>query len=424
MTESLRQTAVDLPRVVGVWDLTWQAVNIVVGASIFVLPGVFLGAMGPWAAVAVMLAYVGVLPIVLVFAEAAGRYRAPGGMYRYVGDAFGEYAGTQVGFLYWLVRITASAAVANVFVTYLAELWPAATQPVARVLVLTLLLLSAAWMNVRGTRQAASTLNFLALAKLLPLLLLCAGAAFVVSMPTELPSLPQPTVWARAILLWVFALGGFEATLIPASEATNPERDGPRALLIAMAIVAGTYASIQLVVVLLLGHTAADRPVAQAAQIVAGRAGALLVTGGALVATVGHIGASMLAGSRITFAMASRGALPAAFQHVHPVFRTPSLSIVVFASGVWLLAVSGSFVWNAYLSAVARLFVYAATAFAVLRLRRNGSSTFVVPTVVPYIAIGFCLWLLANQTLREALAVGVVVACGSVLWLLRPRIRS
>jgi amino acid transporter len=119
-------------RVLNRWDLTWQAVNIVVGASIFALPGVLLHEMGAWTLGAVLVAVAGILPIALGFAECAGRYRVAGGAYRYVGDAFGEYAGAQIGVLYWAVRVTAGAAVADVFVTYFAELWHLAPEPIPR----------------------------------------------------------------------------------------------------------------------------------------------------------------------------------------------------------------------------------------------------------------------------------------------------
>ena len=52
------------------------------------------------------------------------------------------------------------------------------------------------------------------------------------------------------------------------------------------------------------------------------------------------------------------------FGTVHRRFRTPHVSIVVFAALVWALAVAGSFQWNVTLSAVARLFTYGATCAA------------------------------------------------------------
>jgi amino acid transporter len=403
--------------VVSRWDLIGQTINIIVGSSVFVLPGLLLADMGGWATLAVLATGAGVLCILLSFAEAAGRYAQPGGPYRYAGDAFGEYAGVQLALLLWVVRVTASAAVANVFVTYFAELWPAASEPRWRAALLTVVIFGSGWVNVRGTRQTASMVNLFTVAKLLPIAVLCLAGVFFVSWENLSGTpLPPAGTWGRAVLLWVFAFGGFEATMIPAGEVRDPTRDGPRALLTALLIVTVSYALVQLVVAGTLSGAASERPVGQAAGLVLGPAGPIFVAVGVLLATSGHIGGSILASSRITFAIAERGGLPSALARVSPRFRTPDVSIALFTVVLWVLAVSGSFVWNAAISAVARLLVYAITSLAVLRLRRGGPSAFVVPAPVHLAAVLFCAWLFTHQTPAEALAVGVVVAAASLCW--------
>jgi len=176
-------------------------------------------------------------------------------------------------------------------------------------------------------------------------------------------------------------------------------------------------ALVQFVVAGTLSDAASERPVGQAAAVVLGPAGPIFVALGVLLATSGHIGGSILASSRITFAIAERGGLPSVLARVSPRFRTPDVSIAVFTVVLWVLAVSGSFVWNAAISAVARLLVYAVTSLAVLRLRREGASAFVVPTPVHLAAVLFCAWLFTHQTPGEALAVGIVVAAASLTWL-------
>jgi amino acid transporter len=47
--------------------------------------------------------------------------------------------------------------------------------------------------------------------------------------------------WMKAVLLLIFAYGGFEAALIPAGEVKNPTRDAPVALMSALVIVTTVY---------------------------------------------------------------------------------------------------------------------------------------------------------------------------------------
>jgi len=98
------RTEQGLLRVVGPWDLIGQGINLVLASSVFVLPGITLAALGGWAPLSVTLAAIGTLFVLLTFGDAAGRYREPGGPYRYAGDAFGEYVGTQIGMVYWVQR--------------------------------------------------------------------------------------------------------------------------------------------------------------------------------------------------------------------------------------------------------------------------------------------------------------------------------
>jgi amino acid transporter len=136
-----------------------------------------------------------------------------------------------------------------------------------------------------------------------------------------------------------------------------------------------------------------------------------------MISTNGAIGGSILAASRITYAIAERGSLPRFFAHVHPGRRTPAVSIVVFTVVAWFLAVTGNFIWNASISAVGRLIVYVATACAALKLRRAGPSAFSPPAWVHLATVAFCVWLFLHQTAMEALVVGSVLLGGTAIWL-------
>jgi basic amino acid/polyamine antiporter, APA family len=66
----------------------------------------------------------------------------------------------------------------------------------------------------------------------------------------------------------------------------------------------------------------------------------------------------MLAVPRLSMAMAERGDFPAVLARVHPTFRTPWISVIVFATLGWILANQAGLLQNLSLSAVSRLFIY------------------------------------------------------------------
>ena len=361
----------------GRWTLVALVINSIIGSGIFGLPSLVwkqVGNAAPWA---YLLAGAGIGIIMACFAEVASRFTEAGGPYLYARAAFGPFLGIAVGWILWLVRISACAAGANLFVIYLTEFWPGTRQPVARALVLTILLGVLTAINYRGVESGARMSNVFTVAKLVPLgLLAVAGSAFMLLRggPAAAASTPHATAgnWVQAVLLLVFAYGGFEAAMIPLAEAKDPRADAPFALLVSLAVCVALFTLLQIVVqATLVNPGQADRPLADAARQIMGRAGASFVSLGALVSLYGYLSANLLHTPRLTFALAERDDFPPIFRAVHRRFRTPYVSIAVFGALVWVMAVAGNFRWNVLLSAVARMFAYGVVCTAMLVLRRK-----------------------------------------------------
>jgi APA family basic amino acid/polyamine antiporter len=414
----------ELIRAIGRWSLVALVVNSIIGSGVFGLPSVVAALLGRASVLAVLVAGAAMAVVIACFAEVASQFKDPGGPYLYVRTAFGRLLGIQVGWLAWLVRIAAAAANANLFVTYLGEFWIRARQPLPRLLILTLLIGILAAVNYRGVRGGNHVSNAFTVAKLLPLGLVCvAGALYLVAHGAAPASkvFPDDKAWLSALLLLVFAYGGFEAALMPMGEAKDPRRDAAFALFAPLGICTAIYALIQWDVVGLLsdpGHS--DRPLADVARIVMGHSGAALVSVGALVSVCGNITAGILAMPRMTFAMAERGDFPPLFAAIHSRFRTPYFSILIFALLVWLLALFGSFAGNATLSAVARLSYYGlvCAALPVLRKKQPNAAGFRLPGGVIFAALGvlLCFGLLIRTDLSHSLILAVTVAVAFVNW--------
>ena len=415
-----------LVRAIGRWSMAALTVNCIIGSGIFGLPAVLSSLLGRASVVAILLAAMAVGVIMACFAEVASRFSHTGGPYLYAQEAFGRFMGIQVAWLVWFVRLTACAANANLFVTYRGEFWPQATRPAMQLAILTLLIGILAAINFRGVKAGTHVSTFFTVAKLASLIFVTLAGGFYLLIKHPAVTNPGPTLgptqWARAIVLLIFAYGGFEAALISAGEAKNPRRDLPFGLFAALITCAVIYGLIQWVVVGVLPDPAhSERPLADVARIVMGSGGAALTALGALLSIYGYLSGNILATPRITFALAERGDFPSVFALVHPRFRTPYFSILVFALLVWLLALFGSFAGNATLSAGSRLFYYGVicAAVPVLRKKKPEPPLFRLRAGILFGILGvlICASLLTQIEYNKSLILLAAVAVAFLNWL-------
>ena len=410
-----------LARAIGRFDLTAALVNGVIGSAVFGMPAAQAALTGAWSPLVCLVAGAGVLTIVLCFAEVASRFREAGGPYLYVRESFGPLLGFQAGWLTFWIRILSLAANLNVFVEYLGQVVPSAGSPLGRASVMVAMMAVLTAINVIGVRAATWTVDVFTVAKLAPLLLLILlGLPRLRAEVLATQAVAEPH-WTGALLLLMFAYGGFEAPLIPAGEAKDPRRDTAFALLAALAAIAAVYTLVQLVIVGTVPYLAGTKaPVAAAFGALLGPAGVPLAALAAMVSVWGYSTGSLLQSPRVLYSMAERHELPRFLASVHPRFRTPHVAIVVFAALTTAIAVHGTFEATATLSAIVRLVTYGLTCAALpaLRLRRPdeapGFRVPGAPLVVPA-AMVFCLWLLGTRSFAQAWMLLGLVAAGFLL---------
>lgn len=420
------QTSEGLVRSIGRWSLTALMVNSIIGGGIFGLPSILDAKLGALSPVAYLIAGTGVVVVACCIAEVSSRYDETGGLYLYARDSLGRFAGLLVAWLTWLTRIAAPAAVADLFCTYLAQFFPLLGTRRGQWVVLTLLLGHLAVLNYTGVKAGKNVSNIFTAIKVGFLLFFIFTGLLIILLRPEIrvplcATTPSAANWFEAILLLVFAYGGFEGALVVGGESSNPKQDTPVALLLALAVVAFLYTLVQFVTVSTLpGAAASVRPLADAAGHFLGPAGATVMALAFLLSAYGYLSANLLHSSRITFAMAEHGDFPRLLGVVHPRFRTPYVSILFYALAVLVLAVLGDFRWNATLSAVSRLAIYGAMALAVpiLRRRKDGKAQFLLPT--PYLFSGlallFCVVLLTQMGRGEFYIVGTTCMIALVNW--------
>jgi APA family basic amino acid/polyamine antiporter len=416
-----------LVRVIGPRALALACVNMIVGASIFVLPAAMAADLGPAAIIAYAICAVILLLVGLCFAEAGSRVSASGGTYAYIERAFGPYVGFLANvFLSFGSGVLASASVSNAFVGTVGAAVPALGQRVPRALVLAALYGGLVLLQVRGVRGGVRFVEGITAAKLVPLLLLVGVGVFHIN--------PQHLVWSgtpslgeigRAVLLLFFAFQGIENALTSSGEIVQPSRTVPRAIALAILLVTALYGGIQLVAQGILGPElpAHDRaPLADAAaSAMGGWARALLLTGAA-VSMFGWVGGDLLAQPRAFFALGRDGLLPRALARVHPVYRTPHVAIVTYAALSFGFAVTGSFRTLALVASGGALLLYLLACAAAVRLRqldvRADGAPLDLPggTVIAVLACGAILWVLTSLSGAEFRALALLLAVASAMY--------
>jgi APA family basic amino acid/polyamine antiporter len=417
-----------LVRTISRWSLAALIVNTVIGGGVFGLPSVVAGRLGKYAPLAYLAAAAGIALVAACLSEVASQFNETGGPYLYARTALGRFWGIQIAWMTWLSRLAAASGTANLFVTYLAEFFPRAVQPAHRVMILVSLIGALAMINFLGVRSATQVSDFLTSIKIFLLLIFIAAGLEWLSVHGKVVPAPMThTVtfqdWLGVILVLVFAFGGFEAVFFATGETCDPRKDSAAALFYAMALVTAIYTLVQLVTSGTLANPAAtERPLAEAARHIFGNGAAAAIACGALVSIYGYLGANMLHTPRLTFALAERGDFPRFFGAVHPKFRTPHVSILVYTLLLLAFALIGTFHWNITLSAVARLLTYAsfAVALLVLRKKRPKADAFRLRggPLIATITLVFCAVLFLQTPLSNLSIVLGVILIATLNWLL------
>ena len=414
----------DLVRGIRRWDLVAITINGIIGAGIFGLPARVYALIGTYSLIAFVACALVVALIILCFAEVSSRFDETGGPYLYAREAFQPAVAFEIGWLFWLVRITAFAANCNLLINYLSFFWTSATAPVWRALIIVLVVIVLALINLLGIRQAAIVSNLFTVGKLVPIIIFIAAGLFFLN-PSSYHFGPTPTsgAFSQSVLLLVYAFTGFEMATIPAGEVRDPQRSLPRALLIAILVVAVLYIMIQVVCVgTLPGLAQSQKPLADAGSQFLGAAGGAIISAGAIISITGNLNILLLSGSRLPFAMAEQKQVPAFVGHIHRRFFTPYVAIVITAVCMLVLTLKSSFLAAVTISVIARLVTYGATCLALplFRARREvPAALFRLPfgTVIAILCLSLIVWLLLHASLTEAKQAAIAAAVGLVLYL-------
>lgn len=425
----------NLKREIGVRSLTLAILNITAGSGIFIIPAIIAEDLGAAAILAYLVCGALIFLIGLCFAEVGSKTSVSGGVYSYIENAFGPYAGFLANNIYWLGGcIVSDAAIANALVDTLKYFFPFLSNEIYRAALLVLVFGSIALINIRSVKNGVRLIEFATLGKLIPLIaVVVAGAAFL--SPENLRWTIEPTFsnLGAASLLLFFAFIGLDGPLSNGGEIKNPKRTVPLGIFFGITAVLLLYISIQLVTQGVLGATVTahkDAPLAAVAGIAFGKWGAIIIIAASALSMLGALGGEILSIPRILFAGARDGLLPKPLAKVHDRYFTPHVAIVFYASLGLILAISGGFKQLATIASAALLIIYLGVVLSSVKLRRKETTTtektFRVPggIIVPLLAAAGIIWLLSNLTRNELTGIGLFMIVLSIIYFTMKQVKK
>jgi APA family basic amino acid/polyamine antiporter len=200
-----------------------------------------------------------------------------------------------------------------------------------------------------------------------------------------------------------FAYIGFDAVSTAAQEAKNPERDMPIGILGSLVVCTILYILVSLVLTGLVSYKTLNvsAPVALAIDATGVGWGSMLVKIGAVFGLATVMLVMLLGQSRVFYSMSKDGLLPKWASAIHPKFRTPWITTIVFGT---FAAIMPAFLPISRLSELVNIgtllaFTIVCAGVWVLRVRHpemvRPFKTPLVP-LVPILGIGTALFLMSR----------------------------
>ncbi len=424
-----------LVRVIGTGALGVSVVNMVVGAGIFVLPGLVAAELGSAAIIAYLICSVTVALVFLCFAEVGSRVSRSGGAYAYVEEAFGPFVGFIASILFWFgFSALADAAITVIMVDSMAVLFPILGEAIPRALFIIVLLAILAYVNVRGVKAGVRLYIFNTTAKLVPLLLLLVAGLFVINIENlAIPEWPSAAQIGASTILLFYAFNGAESALNASGEIKNPSKTVPLGLLFGLGGILLLYVGLQTVAQGVLGPELANNteaPLVAVATAVFGDWGGKMLIAGVVISIYSGLSGDMLGGPRIIFASSLDNNLPSFLGKVHSKYKTPHVAIIFFAIVIAVFALSGTFKYLAVVATGSLLLVDLGVILAVLRLRqlrglpKDGEFKLPFGPVIPLLSCAIVGWLLLQVPLNEAATITALIGACIVIYAIRSLYRG
>ncbi|OPY73369.1 MAG: Serine/threonine exchanger SteT [Syntrophorhabdus sp. PtaU1.Bin050] len=328
-------------RKLNLFDATMLVVGNVVGAGIFTTAGFLAGELtNPWLFAGIWIIG-GLLTLcgALTYAEMTSMFPRSGGDYLYLKAAYGPWAGFLLGWIcFWVINPGSIAVLSIGLVKYLTGFFGHPGVMCEKLMAVAVVIFFST-VNYRGVRLTGTTQNFWTMGSLAILLFfiiggLASGKGNWGHFTAGQPGMSMSKLLGPAMIAVIFSYSGWFITAYIGDEVKRPERNLPLSLTLGTMIVVVLYTAINAVYlyaipveglkgVVNIGQVAGERLMSSGF--------AQAVTVAIIFAIAASINATVLAGARLSYAIAKDRLFLSCFEKVHAQHGTPHVALLIQA---------------------------------------------------------------------------------------------
>lgn len=417
-----------LKRTIGFASATSIGLGAMLGAGIFVFPGLAGGQAGFAAIISFLIGGIIALAVAACTAELATAMPNSGGGYFFVSRTFGVFSGTVTGIAQWIGLVFACAFYLASFGEYalamLDELniqWNSSAKIFSFVFTLLLLMV-----NILGTKKVGRLQNIMVVTLTIILVLMFTYGLIdylgIEEKPTAFKEIAPNgihSIFSTTALIFTAYLGFVQIANIGA-EVKNPNKNLPRSLIWSVIIAMSLYAFIMFACVTVFPQEAlkkfGETATVEVARKMLGPKGAIIILLCAILAALSSANASMISASRSVYAISQDKLISKKASKINQRFGTPHVALILITVPIALILIRSKIEIFAEIASFLHLIIYAGICFSVLKLRTNKPNWYIPTFRIPLVKIvaGFgamtCIGLLFfMQMLSIFISIGILI---------------
>jgi len=346
-----------------------------ISAGVFVMLGYAASLAGTTVVIALVLCGIINLFTMCSYAELGAALPEAGGEYTFSKVAYGGFISFFTGWFEWISNMF-FAALSAVGLAYMIPYIVPINMPLTTVAMLAIAVIGIfTVINIRGVKEAGTAEAIMIIVLLVILIAYIFGGVSNPKIETFQLYAPEGVLGVVRATAYIFAVYlGAEAVAVAQAEIKNPSKTIPRAILLSAAVLIVLYvliAYVTLRIVPLERLSGESAPIIFAAEQALGKLGTVLLVIGGIIAALSSLNTSIMAQSRVAFALSRDGYFPKALQRIHHKFSTPHVAVVVGAIFTAVLAATGVINFVGYATDFGFIIGFAMVNLSLIKLRMD-----------------------------------------------------